>query len=61
MDAEKRYRLLFNQITDALAALDEMNIGAARQILIRAQQDAEEMYLSEADAPETAVCPKTSD
>ena len=40
------YYLLFNRITDALEQLQADNYGTAKQILIRAQQDAEEQYLS---------------
>ena len=40
------YFHLFNQITDALAALEKQNYGEARDILIRAQQEAEETYLN---------------
>ena len=40
------YFHLFNQITDALCAMEAQNYGAAKDILIRAQQDAEERYLS---------------
>ena len=46
MDAEKRYHLLFNRITDALEALDEWNIGKAKKTLIQAQQDCENQLLS---------------
>lgn len=46
MDAEERYLLLFNRITDALEALDNWNIGETKQILVKAQQDAEEGYLA---------------
>ena len=53
MDAEKRYYLLFNRITDAIAELEELNIGKAKKILIQAQQDAEEVYLEEGETPET--------
>ena len=53
MDAEKRYYLLFNRITDAIAELEELNIGKAKKILIQAQQDAEEAYLEEGETPET--------
>ena len=52
MDAEKRYYLLFNRITDALKALEELNIGKAKKILIEAQQNAEEAYLKEGETPE---------
>ena len=40
------YFHLFNQITDALAALEKQNYGEARDILMRAQQEAEERYLN---------------
>ncbi|MDE7054854.1 MAG: hypothetical protein K2O84_08605 [Oscillospiraceae bacterium] len=43
------YTRLFNGITDALGALQEKNYIKAQDILIRAQQAAEEMYISEAD------------
>ena len=52
MDAEKRYRLLFNRITDAISELDALNIGRAKEILIRAQQDAEDAYLEEDETEE---------
>ncbi len=44
------YSLLFNAVTDALEQLDRQNIISARDILIRAQQDAEEAYLSEEES-----------
>lgn len=40
------YFHLFNQITDALEAMEKQNYGEARDILIRAQQEAEERYLN---------------
>ena len=40
------YFHLFNQITDALEALEKQNYGEARDILIRAQQKTEEAYLN---------------
>lgn len=41
------YTLLFNAVTDALAQMDQQNWGEARDILICAQQAAEEAWLSE--------------
>lgn len=46
---KKMYFILFNAITDALEAMKAQNFGAATDILIRAQQASEEVYLS---APE---------
>ena len=43
----KYYTRLFNGITDALEALEKQNYIKARDVLIKAQQDAEEMYISE--------------
>ena len=41
----KLYAGLFNAITDALRKMDEQEITAAKQILIEAQQNAEEQYI----------------
>ena len=41
------YFHLFNAITDALRALEAQNIGTAKELLIHAQQNTEEMYLKE--------------
>ena len=40
------YLLLFNAITDALHEMERQNCAAAKDILIQAQQDAEELYIS---------------
>ena len=42
---KKLYLLLFNRVTDALEALEHGDAALARKILIRAQQDAEELYI----------------
>ena len=46
-DYQKLYSLLFNRITDALEQLEQQNFGIARNLLIQAQQEAEEVYLCE--------------
>ena len=46
MDYEKLYHLLFNAITDALKQMDSQNFGTAKETLITAQQEAEEIYMS---------------
>ena len=43
----KYYTRLFNGVTDALKALQKRDYGKAEDLLIRAQQDAEEIYISE--------------
>ena len=45
-DYQKMYLTLFNAVTDAIKGIEDWNIGAAKEILIRAQQDAEELYIS---------------
>ena len=52
MNLPTYYTALFNRITDAIAAIDRLNIGLAREILIKAQQDAEETFLEEAGEEE---------
>ena len=42
---KRLYLLLFNRITDAIAALERGDAAQAEAVLIRAQQDAEELYM----------------
>ncbi len=51
---QKPYTTMFNAATDALEALEEMNVGQAREILRQAQQEAEELFISEGEREETA-------
>ena len=46
MDYEKLYHLLFNAITDALKQMESQNFVTAKETLITAQQEAEELYMS---------------
>ena len=39
------YLRLFNRVTDAIRALEAGDAALARQILIAAQQECEELYL----------------
>ena len=41
------YTHLFARVSDAIEALEEQNFGKAKDILIRAQQEAEELYINE--------------
>jgi len=43
---EKMYSTLFNAITDALEQIEQQNFGSAKDILIAAQQKAEEIYIT---------------
>ncbi len=45
-DYQKMYTTLFNAITDALNAIDAQNLGVAKDLLRRAQLQAEELYLA---------------
>ncbi len=45
MDYEKLYRILFNGITDALEAFERAGSLGAKEMLIKAQQAAEDYYI----------------
>ena len=47
MDHQQMYSLLFNAITDALRELDAQNFGLAKEILIQAQLQTEELYIEQ--------------
>ena len=44
-----QYHLLFNAITDALKKIEGQNYGDAKDLLIAAQQKAEEIYITAED------------
>ena len=46
MDYEALYHLMVDASERAIEALERQNCGAAKDILIQAQQDAEELYIS---------------
>ena len=48
-DYNKMYLLLFNAITDALEKIEGQNCGDAKELLIAAQQKAEEIYITAED------------
>ena len=48
-DYKAMYLLLFNAITDALEKIEEQNYGEARELLIAAQQKAEDIYIDSDD------------
>ena len=50
----KYYTVLFNRVTDAIAALDAQNYGTSRELLVRGQQEAEDLFCRE---PETGGPP----
>ena len=50
-DIPNYYTLLFNRVTDAIKALEQQNYGTARDILVKAQQEAEELYIEAGEAP----------
>ena len=49
MEYEKLYHLLFNAITDALEKIEGQNYGDAKDLLIAAQQKAEDIYITAED------------
>ena len=48
-DYNKMYLLLFNAISDALEQMESQNYGNATDMLIAAQQKAEEIYITAED------------
>ena len=46
MDYEALYHLMVDASERAIEALERQNCGTAKGILIQAQQDAEELYIS---------------
>lgn len=49
VEYKELYYLLFNGITDAIEQINKQNVGTAKDLLIRVQQEAEERYISEAE------------
>ncbi len=50
---KKMYLHLFNAVTDSLEAINQMDYGKAHQMLIRAQEECEEIYLDAAGGAES--------
>ena len=48
-DYQKMYTTLFNAITDAIENMQQANYSAAKELLIRAQQETEELYINAAE------------
>ena len=46
-DYQTMYLHLFNAVTDAIENIDRQNYGTAKEQLIKAQQETEELYISE--------------
>ena len=46
----KYYITLFNAVSEAIDALDALNLGTARACLVRGQQEAEDEYVSVCEA-----------
>ncbi len=46
---KKLYLILWNGFTDALEMIERQNYGCAKEILIKAQQEAEEAYMDFSD------------
>ena len=46
MDYQNMYTTLFNAITEALEQMEKQNFGTAKETLIAAQQQAEEIYIT---------------
>lgn len=44
---KKMYLFLFNKVSDAIGTLDAGEVGQAQELLVSAQRQAEELYLSD--------------
>ena len=42
---EEMYKILFNGITDAIEDIERQNFGLAKDVLIKTQQAAEDIYI----------------
>lgn len=50
VDYAELYHLMVDAAENAITAIEAQNYGAARQILIRAEREAEERYIETAEA-----------
>ena len=48
-DYQKMYTILFNAITDAIENIQQRNYGNAEELLVRAQQTTEDIYIEAED------------
>lgn len=46
-DYERLYKVLFNRISYAIEDINNGNLGLAKERLLNAQQETEEIYISE--------------
>jgi hypothetical protein len=47
MNYEALYKVLFNGMTDAVWAMEQQDYAGARAALVKAQQEAEELFISD--------------
>ena len=52
-DYKTMYLHLFNHVTDAVAAMETLNFGQAKDILMGAQREAERLYINSGSKLET--------
>ena len=52
-DYKTMYLHLFNHVTDAVAAMETLNFGQAKDILMGAQREAEQLYINSGSKSET--------
>ena len=58
MEYPKPYTMLFNVVTDALAAMERQNYGAAREFLVNSQIACEAWFLSQEDGGDAPGVPQ---
>lgn len=55
---QKMYTTLFNAVTDALEKIEAQNYGDAKDLLIAAQQQAEDIYILDSRINMTRLVPQ---
>ena len=57
IEYKKLYLVLWNGITDAIEHIEEKEYFTAKQRLIKAQQDAEDIFINSEDGPPATPVP----
>lgn len=55
IDYGKMYKLLFNKITDAIKDIEEHNYGLAKERLINAQKNSEDIFVRSNEIYDNAI------
>ena len=56
VDYKKLYYIMVDASERAIAAITQQNYGLAKKTLIRAEREAEELYMDTAEDEENEIC-----